>query len=85
MQNDAPPLTDAEIAQLQIRVIALDNLLTVLLAGASEHQLELARDVAAYTSPRSGSTPHRPTVGRRSSARPGPAAIPPPEGFGRAS
>ncbi len=60
--TDAPPLTNAEIVQLQIRVIALENLLTVLLAGASEHQLELARDMAANISPRPGSTPHRLTI-----------------------
>ncbi len=61
-QTVAPPLTNAEIVQLQIRVIALENLLTVLLAEASEHQLDLAREMAAYISPRSGSTPHPLTI-----------------------
>lgn len=62
VQTEAPPLTNAELVQLQIRVIALENLLAVLLSEASEHQLELARDMAAYISPRSGSTPHRLTI-----------------------
>ena len=60
--TDALPLNDAEIVQLQIRVIALENLLTVLLAEASENELELARDMAAYISPRPGFTPHRLTI-----------------------
>jgi hypothetical protein len=59
---DAPPLTNAELVQLQIRVIALENLLTVLLAGSSERRLALARDMAAYISPRPGFTPHRLTI-----------------------
>ncbi len=62
VQTDTPPLTNAEIVQLQIRVIALENLVTVLLADASEHQLELARDMASYILPRCGSTPHRLTI-----------------------
>ncbi len=60
--TDALPLTNAEIVQLQIRVIALENLLTVLLAEASDHQLQLVRDMAAYISPRPGFTPHRLTI-----------------------
>ena len=46
--GDAPagtlPLINAEIVQLQIRVIAIENVLAVLLAEASEHQLQLVRD-----------------------------------------
>jgi hypothetical protein len=60
--EDALPLTNAEIAHLQVRVIALENVLAVLLAEASEHQLELVREMAAYISPRSGFTPHRLTT-----------------------
>ena len=62
MLLEAPPLTNAELVQLQIRVIALENLLTVLLTGASNQQLDLAREMAAYISPRPGSTPHRLTI-----------------------
>ena len=62
MLPDTPPLTNAELVQLQIRVIALENLLRVLLAETSDRQLDLAREMAAYISPRPGFTPHRLTV-----------------------
>ena len=60
--SDVPPLTNAELVQLQIRVIALENLVIALLAQAREPQLDLARDMAAYISPRPGFTPHRLTI-----------------------
>ena len=62
MQPDTPPLTNAEIVQLQVRVIALENVLTVLLAEASDRQLTLVREIASYIAPRPGFTPHRLTV-----------------------
>ena len=55
-------LTNAELVQLQIRVIALESLVTALLAGSTDHTSNLALDLAAYISPRPGSTPHRLTV-----------------------
>ncbi len=61
-ETEAPLLTNAELVQLQVRVIALENLVTVLLSQAPEHQLEVARDMAAYISPRPGFTPHRLTI-----------------------
>jgi hypothetical protein len=61
-QSQAPALTNAELVQLRIRVIALENLLIALLADASERQLDLAREMAAYISPRPGSTHHPLTV-----------------------
>lgn len=57
-----PSLTNAELVQLQIRVIALENLVIALLAQASERQLELAGELAACISPRPGATPHRLTI-----------------------
>ena len=52
---DAPPLlSNAELVQLQIRVIALENLVVALLAHAPEQQLELVRDIAASIFPRPG-------------------------------
>lgn len=60
--SGAPALTNAELVQLQIRVIALENLLAVLLTEASDRQLDLARDLAAYIHPRPGATPHRLTI-----------------------
>ena len=61
-QSDHPPLTDAELVQLQIRVIALENLVIALLTAASDRQLDLVREMAAYISPRPGFTPHRLTI-----------------------
>jgi hypothetical protein len=60
--NEIPPLTNAELVQLRIRVIALENLLIVLLADGSEKQREPAREMAAYISPRSGFTHHPLTI-----------------------
>ena len=62
VQPDVPPLTNAELVQLQIRVIALENLVIALLTAASDKQLDLVREMAAYISPRAGFTPHRLTI-----------------------
>ncbi len=59
---DIPPLGDAELVQLRIRVIALENVIAVLLADATDQQLDLVREMAAYISPRPGYTQHRLTV-----------------------
>lgn len=61
-QPDVPPLTNTELVQLQIRVIALENLVIALLTGASDKQLDLVREMAAYIAPRPGFTPHRLTI-----------------------
>ncbi len=53
---------NTEAAQLRTRVIALENLVIALLAGANDHQLTLARAMAAYISPRPGFTRHRLTI-----------------------
>lgn len=62
-QPDAPGLANAELVQLHIRVIALENLVIALLANASESQLAQAREMASYISPRPGFTPHPLTIG----------------------
>ena len=62
MTADIPELTNAELVQLRIRVIALENLVIMLLAHASDRQLDLAREMSTYISPRSGSTHHLLTV-----------------------
>ena len=62
LPTGALPLTATEIAHLQARVIALENLLKVLLVDASEHQVKLMRDVAAFISPRPGFTQHPLTI-----------------------
>ena len=56
------PMGEAELEALHVRVIALENLVIALLADASDRQLELAREMAPYISPRPGFTPHRPTT-----------------------
>ena len=61
-QADIPELTNAELVQLRIRVIALENLLITLLAEGSDRQLEVAREMATYISPRPGFTQHPLTV-----------------------
>jgi len=59
---DVPPLANAELVQLQVRVIALENLLIALLSEASDSQRTLAREMATYISPRPGYTPHSLTL-----------------------
>ncbi|MGH7105496.1 MAG: hypothetical protein ACREFT_03205 [Acetobacteraceae bacterium] len=61
-QPEIPPLTDAELVHLRIRVIALENMLISLLALAPDRQLDLTRELAAYIFPRSGFTQHPLTV-----------------------
>ena len=56
------PMGEAELEALHVRVIALENLVIALLADASDRQLELAREMAPYISPRPGFTQHRPTT-----------------------
>ena len=62
MPGDILELTNAELVQLRIRVIALENLVIALLAEGSERQREVARDMASYISPRAGFTQHPLTV-----------------------
>lgn len=61
-EQQVPALTSAEIIALRVRVIALENLLIALLATASDSQLELARNMISYISPRTGTTPHFLTI-----------------------
>ena len=56
--SEIPELRNAELVQLRVRVIALENLVIALLAGASDQQLDIAREMAAYISPRPGFTHH---------------------------
>ena len=61
-QVAAPKMTEAELVALHIRVIALENLVIALLAQSSAHQLEQAREMAAYILPRPDSTQHPLTI-----------------------
>jgi hypothetical protein len=56
--RDDTPLANAELVQLRIRVIALENLVIAMLAEAPDRQLTLARGMACHISPRAGFTPH---------------------------
>ncbi len=62
VEGDATLPTGARMSHLHARVIALENLVIAMLADAPEHQLGLARDMAAYISPRAGFTRHPLTV-----------------------
>jgi hypothetical protein len=59
---EVPVLSNAELVQLRIRVIALENVAIALLARAPDRQLDLVREMAAYISPRPGFTQHPLTV-----------------------
>ena len=61
-QWDVPDLSNADLVQLRVRVIALENLLIALLADASDRQLALIRDMAVTISPRPGCTQHPLTI-----------------------
>ncbi|MHA6731592.1 DUF1971 domain-containing protein [Devosia sp. A369] len=56
--REYPPLTNAELVHIRIRVIALENLVIAMLNQASGNQLDIAREMAAYISPRPGATQH---------------------------
>ena len=53
---------DVEDGNLRVRLIALENIVVALLAGAPESQSRLVREMADYISPRPGVTPHRLTI-----------------------
>lgn len=59
---EIPEMTNVELVHLRIRVIALENLIITLLAEGSERQLEVAREMATYISPRAGFTHHPLTI-----------------------
>lgn len=61
-QNHAREMSNADLVALRVRVIALENLLISLLSTASDQQLELAREMAGYISPRPGFTHHPLTI-----------------------
>lgn len=60
--NGDPPLSNAELVQLRIRVVELENLMLALLAEGTDAQTALAKEMAAYILPREGHTPHPITI-----------------------
>jgi len=61
-QGASASLGSADFVQMQFRVIALENLVTVLLAQSSDQQLDVVREMAAHVAANPGITPHPPTV-----------------------
>ena len=61
-RTDEHPLTDVEIVQLRVRVIALENLIIALLAHSSDQARVTARQMADYILPKPGATQHRLTT-----------------------
>lgn len=59
---DIPPLTDAELIQLRIRVIALENILISLLSTASDDQLGQIAEMAEFITPRPEARQHPLTI-----------------------
>ena len=55
-------MSNTEMVHLRIRVIALENLLTAVLAEGSERQIAVAKAIAEYISPRPTSTQHPLTI-----------------------
>lgn len=62
MLADIPDMTNTELVQLRIRVIALENMMIAVLAEGSDRQLQVAREMADYISPRPGFTQHPLTI-----------------------
>lgn len=60
--TETAPMSNAELVQLHVRVIALENLVIALLAEGSERQLQMAREMSTYIAPRPGFTRHPLTV-----------------------
>lgn len=57
-----PVMSDSELMALNSRIIALESLVTSLLVNATEQQLELAREMADFITPRAGFTRHPLTI-----------------------
>ena len=59
---NVPELSHTELIRLRMRVIALENLVMALFAGATSRQHDLAREMATYIAPRPGFTAHPLTI-----------------------
>ncbi len=57
-----PPLGQAELKQLRVRVVALESVVLALLTAASEPQRKLVAQMARRIAPRAGATAHRVTL-----------------------
>ena len=61
-RNGVPMLTNAELARLHARLIALENLVIALLAAQTDEEREMGCVMADYISPRPGFTRHPLTI-----------------------
>tara|TARA_E500000305_G_scaffold111051_1_gene121180 strand:+ start:198 stop:536 length:339 start_codon:yes stop_codon:yes gene_type:complete len=61
-EEDIPALSDTELTQLRIRVIALENIVLSLLSKASDAQLEQVAAMADLITPRPDATQHPLTI-----------------------
>lgn len=59
---DIPALSKAELIQLRIRVIALENVVMSLLSAASNKQLEQVAEMAEILTPRADARQHPLTI-----------------------
>lgn len=57
-QLNTPDLSNTDLVQLRVRVIALENLVIALLAEGSDRTHSVVREMATYISPRPGFTQH---------------------------
>ena len=55
---NVPDMSNEELVQLRVRVIALENLVIAMLSEGTDRQLQIARDMASYIAPRTGFTAH---------------------------
>ena len=56
--GNLPDLTNTELVQLRVRVIALENMVIATLVEGSERQMQVVREMAAHIAPRPGITQH---------------------------
>ena len=56
--GNLPDLTNTELVQLRVRVIALENMVIATLVEGSERQMQVTREMAAHIAPRPGFTQH---------------------------
>lgn len=61
-KHQSHDLTANELTHLRVRVIALENLVISLLAGATGRQIDLSREIAGFIAPRPGFTQHPLTI-----------------------
>ncbi len=59
---EEPHLTNTELVQLRVRVIALENIVIALLAGGSDRLGASVREMAVTIAPHAGATSHPLTV-----------------------